>query len=187
MAFFSVRGNGLLEALLRFVGLVLVVGLCGWGFWANSQRQMDRLNSRLGLGDQDKLLTEPQRMQVQAFITTLRQRYGIEARVQVTSAAPLPPSPEDKDAGKTLFIGLSPTQKIAVVTLPPLVDRALGPDFARQLAEEHFPFYFTPGKNWQKGLLLALDLIETRLASLGAAATPQAQPHPGGLKESQKP
>jgi len=55
-----------------------------------------------------------------------------------------------------------------VALLPPLVARALGPDFARRLAEEHFPFHFGPGRSWQKGLVLALDLIESRLAALGA-------------------
>lgn len=168
MSLFSLHAKGPLEALLRFAGLLVVVGLTVLGFWKNSERNMERINerasARAGLSDEVKGLSEAERTHVAAFITTLRQTYGVEARVQVAKASPTPPEPD----GKTLYVGLGLEDKTAVVQLPPLMARSLGPGFARSLEREHFPFHFGPGKSWQKGLLAALDLIESRLATLGA-------------------
>jgi hypothetical protein len=168
MALFTLRAKNPLEALLRFAGLLVVVGLTVLGFWKNSERNMERINertsARFGLSDEVKGLSEAERAHVAAFITTLRQKYGVEVRVQVAKASPTPPEPD----GKTLYLGLGLEDKTAVVQLPPLMARSLGPDFARSLEREHFPFHFGPGKSWQKGLLAALDLIESRLAALGA-------------------
>ncbi|GAB6124444.1 hypothetical protein [Humidesulfovibrio idahonensis] len=168
MSLFSLRAKGPLEGLLRFAGLLVVVGLMVLGFWKNSERNMERINerasARAGLSDEVKGLSDAERAHVAAFITTLRQTYGVEARVQVAKASPTPPEPD----GKTLYLGLGLEDKTAVVQLPPLMARSLGPDFARSLEREHFPFHFGPGKSWQKGLLAALDLIESRLAALGA-------------------
>lgn len=183
MGLLSVRSGGIREHLLRLVGVLLVFSLTIWGFWANSQRQAERLNARMGLGDAARQLSEAERDQVQAFITDLRNRYGIEARVQIAEGDPQPPD-TGKAAAKTLFVGISPAQKTAVVILPPLVERALGPEFARQLVDEHFPFHFAPGRKWQKGLLLALDLIQARLAALGATTE---TPPPPGEKDTAKP
>ncbi len=178
-----------LEALLRFLGLILVFALTIWGFWLNGQRQAERLNARHGLGDASNLLSDEERGQVTAFITEMRNRYGIEARIVISEGEPTPPDPGEA-APKTLFLGLSPGLRKAVVVLPPLLQGALGPDFARQLAQEHFPFHFQPGRRWQKGLVLALDLIRSRLAALDEknthnASTPTA-PQPGP-KESATP
>lgn len=184
--------NKPVEALLRFAGLLLVFALTIWGFWLNGQRQAERLNARHGLGDAAGLLSEEERGQVGSFIADMRSRYGIEARIVISQGEPVAPDP-GQAAPKTLFLGLSPALGKAVAVLPPLARSALGPDFARQLTEEHFPFHFQPGRRWQKGLILALDLIRSRLAALddtGAddqtgANTPTA-PQPGP-KESAKP
>ena len=164
MARFSLRAKGPMEALLRTAGFMLVVGLTVLAFWKNSERNMERLNARFGLSDETKSLSPDQRDHVQAFITAMRKNYGIEARVLITRQSPALPEPD----GKTLYVGLCPEERLAVVRLPPLVARAIGEDFARTLVAEYFPFHFAPGRSWQKGLLLALDLLESRLAALGA-------------------
>jgi len=168
MSLFTLHAKGPLEALLRLVGMLAVVGLAVLGFWWNSGRNMERIaarnDARTGLVDEAKALDEDERGHVLAFIAALRKNYGVEARVRVAKTRPTPPEPD----GKTLFIGLGLADKTAVVQLPPLLARALGPGFAPRLEQEHFPFHFAPGKSWQKGLLAALDLIESRLAALGA-------------------
>jgi hypothetical protein len=175
MALFSVRAQGPLEHILRAVGLLLVISLTVWGFWANSQRQTARLVSLQNLADVDKRLNEDERAQVQALITELRTRYGLELRVHITRTAPTPPKELD---AKTIFVGISPETGQSMVLLPPLVQNALGADFATRLTTEHFPFHLAPDKNWQKGLILALELIRTRLATLqtGPATTQPATP-----------
>jgi hypothetical protein len=180
MARFALRANGPLEALLRLAGLMLVMGLVVLGFWKNSERNLERLNARFGLSDELRALSADDRAHVEAFITALRKDYGIEARVQVTRERPAPPEAD----GKTLYLGLCPAQKLAVVQLPPLVAQALGADFAQTLVDEHFPFHFAPGKSWQKGLLLALDLMHSRLAALGAAHTQEPPARTGGDKDT---
>lgn len=168
MSILSVRGGGPLEHLLRFAALLLVIGLTMFAFWKNSERKVAAIEARLGLSDETKSLSEDERRRVQDFITALRRDYGLEARVQIAAGELTPPKPD----GKTLYLGLAPGSRTAVVQLPPLVARALGPDFASRLEAEHFPFHFGPGRSWQKGLLLALDLIENRLAALGAEPAP---------------
>lgn len=180
MALFSVRAQSPLENILRLAGLLLVLGAVVLGFWKNSERNMVRLNASLGLNDEVRGLSEDEREHVRAFIAALRERYGLEARVQVTGGRPQPPPPD----GKTLYVGLGITDRTAQVQLPPLVARALGPDFARQLEAEHFPFHFAPGRSWQKGLLLALDLMESRLAALGAQQQPPPPDKPSGAQDS---
>lgn len=178
-----------LEALLRFLGLILVFALTIWGFWLNGQRQAERLQARHGLGDEAALLSEEERGQVQAFIVDMRSRYGIEARIVVSKGEPVPPD-SGQAAPKTLFLGLSPELRKTVVVLPTLAQSVLGHDFARQLVDEHMPLYFQSGRRWQKGLILALDLIRSRLAALDDArsdnASAQTAPQPGP-KESAKP
>jgi len=171
MAIFSVRSSSFLEHILRLAGLLALFSLVIVGFWKNSERNIERINASHGLSDETKTLSTVEKEQIQSFITALRKTYGVEARVQVRRGAPTPP---DQD-GKTLFVGLDLDAGTAVVMLPPLVERALGPDFARQLAAEHFPFHFGPGRNWQKGLLLALDLIQSRLAALDTPAPAATQ------------
>jgi hypothetical protein len=181
MALFTLRAKGPLEALLRFAGLLAVLGLTVLGFWKNSERNMERINerscARYGLSDEVKGLNEAERAHVLAFISVLRQNYGVEARVQIAKISPKPPALD----GKTLYLGLGLTDKTAVVQLPPLMDRALGPDFARSLEREHFPFHFAPGRHWQKGLMAALDLIESRLAALGVKEQSPQQTPPAAL------
>lgn len=173
MTIFSVRSSSLLEHLLRLAGLLVLFGLVALGFWKNSERNMERINARFGLSDETKALSRDEEQHVQAFITALRAGYGIEARVQVRRDALDPPQPD----GKTLFVGLSLEEKSALVQLPPLVQRALGPDFARRLETEHFPFHFGPGRRWQQGLVLALDLVQARLAGLGDPALHDTPPN----------
>ncbi len=166
MAIFSIRASSPLEHLLRLAGLLVVVGLVLLGFWKNSERNIERINTRFGLSDETRTLSTVEQEQVQAFIAAMRKTYGIEARVQVRQGELAPPEQD----GKTLYLGLSLDGQSAVVMLPPLMERALGADFARGLTTEHFPFHFGPGKSWHKGLILALDLIQGRLAALSVPA-----------------
>jgi len=91
-------------------------------FWKNSERNLERLSGRFGLSDETKSLSPNDREHVQAFIAAMRKNYGIEARVLITREPSTPPEAD----GKTLYVGLCPDEKLAVVQLPPLVARALG-------------------------------------------------------------
>lgn len=180
MSLLSVRAKGPLELMLRLTGLLLLVGAVFFGFWKNSERHLERLNAAGSLADEVQGLSASEREHVQRFSRSLRSRYGLEARVQIARTRPVPP-PAD---GKTLYLGLGLEDRTAVVQLPPLLAGALGADFARRLETEHFPFHFAPGRSWQKGLLAALDLVESRLAALGATPQPQPPALVGGAQDS---
>ena len=182
MGIFSLRASGPWDHMLRLMALALVVCLVGLAFWKNSERNMERINAQASFSDATGTLSDAERDHVRAFISTLRKTYGLEARVQVSADKLTPPPPD----GKTLYVGLAPGARTAVVLLPPLVTRALGQDFARTLETEHFPFYFEPGRSWPQGLILALDLIESRLASLGAAEQTPQPPQTGGSGKDMK-
>jgi hypothetical protein len=177
MARFVLHSKGPLDMLLRLVGLIVVMGLVVLGFWKNSERNLERVALRLeeknGLEDPARTLDADQRAHVLAFIAGMRRTYGLSAQVRISPA--LGPAPE-LDA-KTLCLEIGAQENKARVTLPPLMAGALGEDFARGLAEQHFPFHFGPGRDWRNGLLAALDLIENRLAALGAQQPPNPAAH----------
>lgn len=179
MALLSLRAQGPLEALLRLLGLMLVIGLAVWGFWLNGKRNVERLNARGAFFDETGELSAGQKERVQAFMASLRADWGLEARVRVTKE-PEPAGQTDAPDAKTLVIALCPARATARIALPPLLERALGPGFAADLEREHFPFHFAPGRDWRKGLMSALDLVEERLAGL---KTPQPPAPQAGAKD----
>lgn len=175
MSIFSVRSGSPLEHALRALGVLLVFLLVSWAFWINSQRQADRLNARFGISDTEHRLDELARAQIQEAITTLRATYGLELRVSISRLAPVLPHLDEP--AKTIFIGISPETGKALVVLPPLVEKALGPELAPQLMNELLPFHMAPGKQWQQGLQLALERIQSSLAQPKTPAAEPAPPH----------
>ena len=193
MGLFTVHGRSPGENALRFLGVVLISALVGLAFWKNSERNMARLHqlnaAQSTLVDEGAQLDSGERARVLALCDGLRATYGLELRIVIApdlteKGLPQPPQPGSKDtatakdspgdsaknAAKTVYLGLSPQARRAVVVLPPLVRQALGPEFARSLAEEHFPLHFAQG-DWKRGLVLALELLNSRLAALNAPQT----------------
>ena len=92
---------------------------------------------------------------------------AVTGRGLLTSDGEITPPKLDE---RTLFIGLSPAQKQVVIIWPPLLAGALGADFTRYLAEEHFTPYFEGGSA-AEGLVHALALIWDRLGKLPGQRT----------------
>lgn len=189
MALFSVRGESPLETALRLAAMLLVVAGVALAFWKNGERNMERLSAQAALSGPAGTFSEDERRQIEAHRESLKRRWGLELRVRVADAAPGdaeggPAETGAKGGAEALFL-LEPARGRARVQLPELAARALGPDFARGLESEHFPMYFAPGRRWQQGLLLALDLLEARLAAPQAQPSQPSQqsPPPDGAKD----
>lgn len=155
-------------AFLRGMLLIAVFAGAAVLYARHFEKRMDRINTRATVYDQSGTMTAQQRDALRDFAAALRQEFGIELRIQARSGALSLPEADSK----TLFIGLDLADRQAVVILPPLLERALDPDFVRRLRREHFVPYFDSG-DWPRGLSLALhDLWEQLSALREPAATP---------------
>ena len=142
---------------LRMVLLVCVFGAVLWGFWHNSQRRLEELATREVLRDETGTLTRADRDALAARARLFKSRYGLALKVRVYRQAPaLRPSGPGE-----VVLELAPERREVMLTLPPLVLRAVGRDAVRRV-EDGFAPYFAAGA-WQKGLFPALDALQTAI------------------------
>lgn len=155
---------------LRAVLLITVFAGAAVLYQRHFAKTLDRINTRSTVYDQSGTMSPEQRDALRDFAAALKEEFGIELRIQVRNEGLVPPETDSK----TLFIGLDLAAPRAVVVLPPLLERALDPDFVRRLREDHFAPYLAQG-NWTRGLSLALrDLWEQldRLQKAPSSTTP---------------
>jgi hypothetical protein len=172
MARFAVRAKGPLEALLRLIGLALVMGLAVYGFWKNSERPLERINAGAALADETASLSEDQRAHVRAspgHAPTLR-------RGAARAGDGRPPCAPEQDARRCTS-GLRPPEASAGA-LPPLMAgarvRLQPPAF-----EEHFPFHFALGATGARACCSPWTCWK--------AACPPCTPPAAGTPQTQRP
>ena len=151
------------NALQRFFRIVLIgllfTGVL-WGFWMNSERQMNRVMQNAAPRiDATGTLSPAQLELLQTYGLRFFAEYGIRIQVEVRNSAL-----SEAQAKKTgsMYLGLNPQSGQALFYAPPLAAAALGEEFIRRLNQEHFSAYFAAG-NWPQGLAEALSMISTRL------------------------
>jgi hypothetical protein len=150
-----------LERLVRTLALFGVFALVIWAFWKNTDRTITRLEQEQTVYDPADTLSSETRDYVAGFSSSLKDRYGMEFRLQVVLQDLGEPEPD----AKTLFLGLALEKETARFRFPPMMARALGEDFTSHLANEHFDQYWANG-NWEGGLAVALAKIWDRLDRL---------------------
>ncbi|MBN2139492.1 MAG: hypothetical protein JW718_00680 [Desulfovibrionaceae bacterium] len=155
------KGKTALERVVRILALVLIALVVCWAFWKNNERVMERLNANKAVYDQTDSLGPEDLEFVRGFVDGLEREFGIAARIQVRTGRVEVPELDPK----TLYIGLWPDSRQAVVVFPVLMRRSLGEDLARTLQDRHFPRYFDDG-DWPRGLRVALAIIWSRLAEM---------------------
>ncbi len=158
-----IQGKTSAERVLRFVGLFAVIIVVMWLFWKNSEHTMRKIQSRGAVVDQTGTLTQEQKKALGDFAQLFKSDYGLELKIFVAEDHLSYP---DLDA-KTIFIGLVPSRTEAVVELPPLLAKALGPDLARTLTQDHFPHFYETGQ-WPQGLAMALERLWDAMQHVGA-------------------
>lgn len=149
---------------MRALGVVFVFMGVIWLFWKHNARTLEMLESQQAVPqqivlDKTETLTDEQKKAVRDLSRALKSAYGLELRVVVDAVPVVVPDPDTK----SIFIGMYPEGKQAVVILPPLVERALGQGFANHLRREHFIPYWESG-DWPRGLGEALGLIWNALS-----------------------
>lgn len=151
---------------LRGVLLIAVFAGVAMLYSRHFEKTMDRINTRSTVYDQTGDMTPAQREALRDFAAALKQEFGIELRIQVRQGALTLP---EADA-KTLFIGLDLADRQAVVILPPLLERALDPEFVRRLRQDTFAPALESG-DWPRGLSQALRDLGDQLTSMRAPTT----------------
>lgn len=142
------------ESLLRALGMVLVFMGVIWLFWKHNQRTMEMLDTHQVVVDRGGMLSEEQKRSVRDLSRALKATFGLDLQLIVATESMAQPLMDSK----TILISIYPAGETVYVVLPPIVERALGPEFTRYLREEHFAAYWGAG-NWQRGLGEALRLI----------------------------
>lgn len=158
--------------LLRGLLLIAVFVAAAVLYQRNFEKRLDLLNTRATVYDQTTTMTGEQRDALRDFAAALKKEFGIDLRIQVRRDGLTLPAADSK----TLFIGLDLAAQKAVILMPPLLERALDPQFVHRLREEHFAPYFADG-DWPLGLSLALRDIWEQLAALRQPAA-TAEPGP---------
>ncbi|MCM0754629.1 TPM domain-containing protein [Desulfovibrio aminophilus] len=156
-----VRGRTPMERFLRTVGLFVVFLAVGLAFWHNNERRMREIAAGGALKDPAGLLSKEDRSFVTGFIDSIKDRFGVQARVEIGPAA----ADFTETDSKTLFFGIDPEARKVAAAFPPLMRRALGGELSAYLEREHFEPYWASG-DWAQGLKTALALIWTRLDNL---------------------
>lgn len=154
------------ERMLRILAFFVVMTVVGWAFWQQSEKTARELAARQAIADPAKLLTGQELSFVKEFAANLERRYGIKFRLLVADGEITPPKLDER----TLFIGLSPARREVAIVWPPLLAGALGTEFTRYLADEHFKPYLDGG-DAAEGLVHALALIWDRLTKLPGQTT----------------
>lgn len=96
---------------------------------------------------------------IDRFAAGLEREFGQQAVVRVFKGAVVMSEMDNR----TLFVGVSPESREAIVVFPPLIRRSLPAGFERSIATGHFAPYFESG-DWQLGLKTALIKIWKALA-----------------------
>ncbi len=150
-----------LERFLRAVALLAVFAGVLWAFEARFSRLAERYAARQTVYDETGELSDADRDFLRQAAEDLKARFGIELAVRVFRGDVEVPDPSEK----TVFIGISTQKKTAGVTLPPLVARALGPDFAGVLERDVLAVSLAKGQ-WPMGLRAAVVFLERELSGL---------------------
>jgi hypothetical protein len=147
------------ERFLRAMALMAVFAGVLWAFEARFSRLADRLAQEQTVFDATGTLSEDQRRFLREMADGLRARFGLGLVVRVArEAVETPPLDE-----KTMFLGLSVEKRTAMVVLPPLAARALGPDVVRAAREDILEPGLADGR-WPDALCAAVIFFEQQLS-----------------------
>lgn len=161
--FFKPHGKTVSEKFLRIIGMIIIFGIVGWAFWMNNQTTLEKIQARNSLWDQTKILTQPERNFVQGFIRSMRNEFGVNVKIQITTERLSQPKLESNE----LYIGISPSYEEVFMSFPGLVRHALGTNFIEELEQKHFIGNFS-NDTWPTTLMTALSMIWERLSKVEA-------------------
>lgn len=146
-----------------FRGFSLIIILAGviYLFWQHYDRSLDIIQSRHAIQDQTDSLDKRERQAILQLAEELQDKYGLQLQVRIAEER-LPAPPHDP---QTIFIGLVPSKKQAVVELPVLLEKALDKSYTNNLKYRHFKRFWAENQ-WKQGLSMALGTLKEQLHHL---------------------
>ena len=152
------RGQG-----LRSIALVLVLCAVAYGFWKNSERQVELIGQRGMVMDDAGVLSRDELGKLRELALALKENYGV--KTLVTTSRDEIVWPEEGAAALELFIAVSPSRKEAVLSFSPLLCRGLGEEFCYNLQHEVLEAKLREGRTFE-ALSESLSRIWHQLGSI---------------------
>ncbi|WP_272701007.1 hypothetical protein [Desulfovibrio sp. Fe33] len=156
-----VHGSTPKEKLVRTLALILVFAAVIWAFMKNNEHVVEVLNQASAVYDETGVLTKDQKKMIVSFTGALRDKWGMECRIQVYGGDFVVPDLDDK----TMYMGLAPAIGVAELRFPPLMRKALGPQFIESLKTTFLLPSFEAG-DWPMAIQEVLVEILKKLDSL---------------------
>ena len=160
-----IRGGTPAEQLLRFFGLIAIFAGAAWLFWVNSENNLEKIQAMGAVDDKGHVLSKDQRKALIDISRIYKEDFGLVLKVRIGPVDDL----SVDNTTKTLLFVLDPVNKEADFVLPPLVRRALGPEFVETLRTRYFPAYFVEDNVWFGALV---DVLEATWRQLKGDTTP---------------
>jgi uncharacterized membrane protein YgcG len=156
-----VHGSSPREKVIRSLALLLVFAAVIWAFMKNNEHVVEVLNQQSAVYDETGTLTKDQKKMIVSFTHTLRGKWGADCKIQVYGGDFVVPELDDK----TLYIGIAPAIDTVELRFPPLMRKALGPEFIESLKTSYLLPSFKEG-DWPLAIQEVLVEILKKLDSL---------------------
>ncbi len=151
------RGQG-----WRSIALVLVLCAVAYGFWKNSERQIELIGQRGTVMDDAGVLSKDELGKLRELTLALKENYGVKALVTVNRDEIIWP---EEATALELFIAVSPSRKEAVLSFSPLLRRGLGEEFCYNVQHEVLEAKLREGRTFE-ALSESLSRIWHQLGSI---------------------
>lgn len=155
------RGSTAGERFIRSIGLILVFALVGYAFWINTQRNLERLQTRNAVWDETGVLSKPELKYFKAFSRSMQERFGVKTVIHVRKNEIERGNEEENE----VFIGLCPSKKQVVLQFPGLIRHALGNKLVESLENKYFADSFN-GDDWVVALQTSVASIWEKLVEV---------------------
>lgn len=156
-----VHGSSRKEKFIRSIALILIFAIVIWAFMKNNERVVDILNKESAVYDETDTLGKEQRKFIVSFTRSLKNTYGLSCRIQIFGGDFTVPELDSK----TMYIGLAPSIDTVVISFPPMMRQAVGPEFIENLKTEHFLPAFKEN-DWPSAIEIVLVEIFNKLDEL---------------------
>ncbi|GAB6888619.1 hypothetical protein JCM13304A_21180 [Desulfothermus okinawensis JCM 13304] len=150
-----------LVSLLRTTGVIIVFFITGLLFWKNYESTIEKITSRQTIYDQTRTLSKSEKKILMNFARYLKDLYGVELKININKKHIVEPD----NLSKTLFIGICPLKKEAVIYFPVLLKKSLPLEFTNYMETKYCREYLEKD-SWPIGLINGVKLIFDQLNKL---------------------
>lgn len=146
-------------------GMALVLVFCAviYGFWKNTESQMELIGQRGAVMDETGTLSKDQLDNLREMAAALKNSYGVKTLIVVSKGEIEWPRGEEMPL--ELFIAVAPERSEAVMRFSPLLRRGLDEDFCYQLQHDVLNKLLREGQIFQ-ALAQSLTKLWQRLGAI---------------------